>query len=78
MDGLDANIMEYEKDQINLEKNHMGKWVMFHNGKIAGAFDTFQAALQDGEERFANSPFLIRQVGAPTEQPLPMSVIMGK
>ena len=78
MDGLDANIMAYEKDRINLEENHMGKWVVFNEREMIDAFDDFGSALDDASNRFGDSPFLIRQVGAPTEQPLPMSVIMGR
>lgn len=76
MANLDENILAYEKEQTELEKTHMGKWIMFHNGKMIAAFDSFEAALSEGEKRFGDNPFLIREVGS-RPVPVPMSVAMG-
>lgn len=58
----------------DLEKHHMGKHVIIKDGKLQGAFDTFDAAAREAIQRFGKGPYLIRQVGSPENITLPASV----
>lgn len=43
---------------------HEGKFVLIHEGDIAGFFDTYADAVQAGYERYDLQPFLVKQVQA--------------
>ena len=45
-----------------LEKHHNGKYVLIHDSKLIGVFDTFDAATRGAQDR--GSICLIRQVGS--------------
>ena len=60
--------------KAELEKHHLGKFVILKGGKLVGAFDTFDAAAQEATRQFPNDKFLIRQVGVPITVRLPASV----
>ena len=62
---IDAEIGAYEKEREILEKNHKGKWVIFHDKKLIGVFDEFGLAAREAVRRFGRGPYLIRQVGSP-------------
>lgn len=64
MSTLTEEIAAYEGMQRRLEIDHFGKWVVVHNRELAGIYDSFQAAAEDGVERFGRGPYLIRGVGA--------------
>ena len=74
MDALDKDISAFEKVRENFETHYMGKWVLFHDEKMIGAFDTFDGAAQEATQKFGKGPYLIRQVGA-RSQALPASVL---
>lgn len=74
MDEIDKEIVAYEQRQIELESQHMGKWVLFHDLQLIGVYDSFDSAAVDAVKRFGRGPYLIRQVGAPALS-LPSSVI---
>ena len=74
MDALDREIAAYERMLGQLEREHMGKWVVFHGERLAGSFDTFEEAGEDAAHRFGRGPYLIRQVGAPPYR-LPSSLL---
>ena len=57
-----------------LEVNHFGKWVVFHDEAFIGEYDTFDMAAEEAVKRFGRGPYLIRCVGAPP-QTLPASVL---
>jgi hypothetical protein len=73
-DGLDADIAAYASMQQDLEEKHMGKWVLFYQGKLVSVYDSFDNAAKDAVARFGRGPYLIRQVGAPAIT-LPASVM---
>ena len=77
MNPLDAEIEAYEKQLPDLEKNHMGKFVVFKNGDLVGAWDTLDSAAASAVARFGRGPYLIRQVGAPRPT-LPASVLFRR
>jgi hypothetical protein len=71
---LARNIKAFDAQKTELEKHHMGKFVVFHDAIFAGAYDTFDAAAHEAVRRFGGSVFLIRQVGSKPEMPVPASV----
>ena len=63
MDVIDREIAVYEAMRLDLEKNHWGKWVVLHNGKLAGTYASFEGAADDAMQRFSRGSYLIREVG---------------
>ena len=70
---LDNDIAAFELMKDQLLVNHNGKFVVIHHGELAGSFDTFDSAAKAAVSRF-EPPYLIRQVGASQEMPMPASV----
>ena len=70
---LDDEINAYEGMKAQLIENHNGKFVVIHQGKLAGVFDTFDSAAKAAVSQF-EQPYLIRQVGASQVMPMPASV----
>ena len=65
MSTLKENIAAYEAMQDDLELDHFGKWVIFHNEKLVASYETSEEAAEDAMVRIKQGPCLIRQVGAP-------------
>ncbi len=63
-DPLDAEIAAYKSMREQLETEHLGKWVVFHDGNPVGFFDTFEEADRRSTEQFDLQPCLIRKIGA--------------
>lgn len=61
--ALDGDIAAYNAMKHELEKAHMGKWVVLYQSQLKGAYDSFDAAAQDAIRQFGRGPYLIRQVG---------------
>lgn len=74
MAELKDEIAAYERQQAELEASHLGKWVLVHDQKLEGFFDTFELAAANAVKRFGRGPYLIRQIGAPSVT-LPASVM---
>ena len=74
MDQMDKNIEAFEKLQNTLEKDSLGKWVLFHNSKLIGTFNNFEDAADIATRKFGAGPYLIRQVGV-SSIVLPVSVM---
>ncbi len=74
MVDLDEEIAFYETLRSELEAHCLGRWVLVHDRKLVGNYDSFEAAATDAVERFGGGPYLIRQVGAPPVT-LPASVM---
>lgn len=72
--ALETEIRAFEAKKGELERHHMGKFVVIRGEELIGAFDTFEAAADVAVTRFGRGPYLIRQVGAPAES-LPASVL---
>lgn len=73
-DTIDQELAAYETLRQELENSHMGKWVLLHNLKLVGVFDSFESAAESAVSQFGRGPYLIRQVGAPPIT-LPASVM---
>ena len=71
---LVTEIQAFEALRGELEKNHMGKFVVFKDNDFIGAWDTLDAAATEAVTRFGRGPYLIRQVGTPPPT-IPASVL---
>lgn len=47
--------------------NETGKFVLIHDGDVAGTFDTYEDALKVGYGKFKLAPFMVKQI-SPAEQ----------
>ena len=62
---LSDNIKAYEAMREELECDHTGEWVVFHDRKLAGIYPDLEAAADEAVARFGRGPYLIRQIGVP-------------
>ena len=74
MKRLSDEIIAYEKMQDSLETDYFGKWVVIHNEKLHGTYETFENAAVDAVRNYGRGPYLIRQVGAAPVTPLPVFI----
>ena len=65
MATLRNEIAAYERMRNDLEIDHLGKWVVVHDEKLIGAYESFETAADEAVQRFGRGPYLIRRVGAP-------------
>lgn len=65
MTTLKKEIAAYETMRGDLEMEQLGKWVVVHDEKLVGTYDSFQKAAEDAVQKFGRGPYLIRQIGAP-------------
>ena len=76
MTTLEREIEAYEAMRAELEQEYFDKWVILHDRKVAGAFDSSEECVQFAVEKFGRGPYLIRQVGEPPMR-LPTSALLG-
>lgn len=74
MAPVNEDIKIYEELREKLEAEAMGKWVVIHELKLVGIFDSLETAAEDAVSKFGRGPYLIRQIGAPPVT-LPASVV---
>ena len=65
MATLSEEIAAYEDMRRTLETDRFGKWVIVHDKKLAGVYESFEATAEDAVGRFGRGPYLIRKVGEP-------------
>lgn len=58
----------YEARREELERDHDGKWVVFHGEELVGIYGDFQDAAEDALHKLGLGPYLIEQVGEPLPQ----------
>ena len=75
--ALDEQIAVYESMRDDLEREHMGEWVVVHGGVVAGYFETHWDAAEAAVQRFGDGPYLIREIGAPDALQIPAAVQFG-
>ena len=63
MANLSVELEAYEGMRRELELDHLGKWVVVHDKKLVGIYESFQEAAGVAMERFGRGPYLIKQVG---------------
>ena len=71
---LSKEIAAYDHMRNVLETDYFGKWVVVHDEKLVGTYETFEDAADDAIRCFGRGPYLIRQVGAPPIT-LPASIV---
>ena len=76
MTTLEQEMEAYEAMRAELEREYFDKWVILHDRKVAGAFDSSEECIQFAVEKFGRGPYLIRQVGQPPMR-LPASALLG-
>jgi hypothetical protein len=59
---LQTEIETYERHRDGLLGTAEGKFVLIHQDKVAGVYDSKPDAITQGYERFGNVPFLVKQV----------------
>ena len=67
---IEKEIIAYEMMRDDLEASHKGEWVLVHDQKLIGTYETFQKAATVASKRFGRGPYLIRRIG---EGPLRLS-----
>ncbi|MYK26399.1 MAG: hypothetical protein F4052_05540 [Dehalococcoidia bacterium] len=72
---LDRQVSAYEARREEMEREYLGRWVVFHDEDLAGTYDSFEEAAEDAIERFGTGPYLIREVGASRIVRFPASVL---
>lgn len=60
--SLDFDIKSFTEQRKDLLRSCLDKFVIFYNGKLQGAYDSFDAAAESAVQRFGQGPYLIRQV----------------
>ena len=76
MDALDRQIAAYDSQRERLERDHHGRWVVFHDESLVGDYASYEDAIADAMRKYGRGLYLIRQVGAPPPR-LPASVMFG-
>jgi hypothetical protein len=76
MSDLKENIAAFETERDSLEARFQGRWVVFHERRLAADHATFDEAASDATARFDPGTFMIRQVGAEIPA-LPSSLLFG-
>ncbi len=71
---LRKNIKAFEKSLPELESHYMDKFVVFHDGKMFGSYDSFDVAAREALRAFGEDVFLVRQVGGISKMPIPASI----
>lgn len=65
--ALEKELATYHRQLPALLSAGAGKYVLIHGEEVAGVYDTYQDAINEGYTRFRLDPFLVKQV-AVTEQ----------
>ncbi len=74
--SLEENIAAYNDMRKELEDNHFGEWVVFHDRRLIGFYPSYSDAANGAMEAFGDDPYLIRQVRNYPEH-LPVSALIG-
>lgn len=64
MADLSREIAAYGAMKSDLEASDLGRWVVVHDEKLVGKYDSFEDAAKDAVHRFGRGPYLIRQIGS--------------
>lgn len=74
--SLEENIAAYDEMRQELEDEHFGEWVVFHDRQLIGFYSTYADAANEAMEAFGDDPYLIRRVRNYPEH-LPVSAMIG-
>ncbi len=67
---IEKEIIAYDLMRDELEAKHHGEWVLVHDQKLIGTYETFQKAAAVARKRFGRGPYLLKRIG---EGPLRLS-----
>jgi len=59
--ALERELEAYRKKLPELLA-HKGKYVLIHGESVAGIWDTYQKAVEEGYSQFELSPFLVKRI----------------
>lgn len=59
---LEKELAFFNKNKANYLSEYKDKYLLIKDGKLAGHFDTNEAAYEAGIQKYGNVPFLIKQV----------------
>ena len=59
---LDREFQTFQENKPNLVKNHKGKFVLIKNDTIIGIFENELDAVNQGNEQFKDSHFLVNEI----------------
>jgi hypothetical protein len=62
--ALEKEIKTFNDALPGLLSSNEGKYVVIHDGEVAGSYDAYADALKAGYERYKLNPFLVKQVRA--------------
>ncbi len=65
MAKLSQEIAAYERRRSEIEMDYFGRWIVMHDEKLIGDYESFEDAAEVAVEKFGRGPYLIRQAGAP-------------
>ena len=68
---LETNRKAYEEIREEMEREHIGKFILMHDGKIVSIHSDSGDAYSDGCEKFGLGNFSIESVG---EQPVQLGI----
>jgi len=74
MASLDDEIAAFNEMKGALEAKHHGEWVVVHDLKLFGTFQSFQQAANRALKTLGLGPYLIRRIGA-SPVPLPVPIL---
>ena len=77
MIALQEELDHYARNEEDLKRSAPGKFVLIKHNEIIGTFDTQDAALTEGTRRFGLEPYLVRQIGVPTEKLQIPALVLG-
>jgi len=60
---LEEEIHYFQENHETWKSQYPGKFVLIKGSELIGAYDTMQAALDEGSRRFGLVSYLIRRVG---------------
>ena len=69
MAEITLEIAAYERMQSDLEREHMGKWVVVQDEQLIGAYEGYWDAHEVAVRRFGRGPCLVREVGVDMSSP---------
>ena len=69
--------MAYDELRVELEAEHLGKWVIVRNLELVDICETFEDAAETAIARFGSGPYHIREVGDERAFQLPPAVAFG-
>ena len=75
IEELKPEITAYENMLPELMEHHYGKHVVIKDGRLIGAYDSFDNAAHEAIKMFGGGPYLIRKVCEPFVMPMPSSIL---